>query len=97
MLVKISFFVITLFFISNLNLFSQGCSDAGFCSMSGLDSHLESAVDLPDNRLSAGISYGLADNSIDVISVNIEYIRFLSEDINVNFKLCLRFWFIFSS
>jgi hypothetical protein len=69
------------------DLMSQGCSDAGVCTMSGLAPHSDSiAVDNPVHSLRIGASYGNADNAIVVLG---NYLEFSSQLTPIN-RLSLR-------
>lgn len=65
----------------------QGCSDAGFCTLSsfkpsGLDSNSQFK-----NQLKIGVSYGSADHSISIFGTHIEYHRALNKKLVLNAKL----------
>jgi hypothetical protein len=69
---KTTFIKITLslsFCFIYLLSFGQGCSDAGFCTMSGLQSEEE----YTNNEIKVGISYGQADNYIQIVNPSLEY------------------------
>ena len=63
---------------------AQGCSDAGICTMNGLQADKSSTK---ENILSTGISYGVADNSVFVINNTLEYKRTITSELNLNIKL----------
>jgi hypothetical protein len=54
-------FVFIFFFHSS---FAQGCSDAGFCTVSSFKPHGNDSVAKTKNRIKLGMNYGSADNSI---------------------------------
>ena len=65
----------------------QGCSDAGFCSLSsfkpgGLDSNSRFR-----NQFKIGISYGSADHSISIFGTHLEYHRVLTKKLVLTSKL----------
>lgn len=65
----------------------QGCSDAGFCTLSsfkqgGLDSNSRFK-----NQLKIGVSYGSADHSISIFGTHIEYHRSLNKKLVLNAKI----------
>jgi hypothetical protein len=55
-------------------LFSQGCSDAGICTLSAFQPGSANADDRP-NQLRIGTGFGLADYNIAVLSSMLEYHR----------------------
>ncbi|MDZ4709052.1 MAG: hypothetical protein SH818_11695 [Saprospiraceae bacterium] len=65
----------------------QGCSDAGFCTLSsfkpgGLDSNSRFK-----NQFKIGVSYGSADHSISIFGTQLEYHRVLNKKLVINAKL----------
>ena len=76
-----------LFVFLAFGAYSQGCSDAGICTVhsfkpNGLDSISEN-----QNQIKAGISYGAADYSITVFGAYLEYSRQLNEKFGLDAKL----------
>lgn len=58
------------------DLRGQGCSDAGFCTISSLkDNHSSDADSSYKNRFEAGISFGEGDNNISITNPHVEYTR----------------------
>ncbi len=73
--------------VTNLFLRGQGCSDAGFCTLSSFKpNHLSEQTELP-NQLKFGVSIGKADHSISVIGNYLEYSRQIRSKFGVNAKL----------
>jgi len=75
-----------LFFV----LVAQGqcCSDAGFCTLNGFKPDVEDSTDTDyKNYISAGISKGLADHEISILSAYLEYHRQVSEKVGIDAKL----------
>jgi hypothetical protein len=66
------FFLVSTVFTS---AFSQGCSDAGFCSINHVKPTNQDSSTLLKNRLSLGIGYGLGDFGVTVTTPYIEYQR----------------------
>lgn len=68
---RITYLIVTLSLILSLshNSFSQGCSDAGVCTMDFND-HSDL---VKRNQLSASIIYGKADHGINVATLSLEY------------------------
>lgn len=90
MLTKLSSYLILslgLVFIYTGNVYSQGCSDAGVCTVhsfkpNGLDSISENL-----NQFKVGVSYGAADYSIAVFGTYLEYNRQLNEKFGIDAKI----------
>lgn len=78
-----------MFFVS-LNLLSmgQGCSDAGFCSINGMNpsSHLDSAKTLKQ-QFSIGITNGLAQFGVFISSPYIQYDIQTTKELAISVKL----------
>ncbi|GJM63968.1 hypothetical protein [Persicobacter diffluens] len=67
----------------SLPALSQGCSDAGICTLA----HLEAEQEAPKNMIGIGVAYGAADHEVSVITPYFEYIRRLNRDFSINLKL----------
>lgn len=69
-------------------IFSQGCSDAGFCSISGINpsSQLDSTQTL-NNQILFGFTSGLAQFGVLINSPSIQYDTKLTKDISLSAKL----------
>lgn len=74
--------------VISINLYSQGCSDAGFCSLyntAPLSSLFEKRTNI--NSMRVGFSYGKSDNNINVYNPFIEYARSINKNIAINAKI----------
>jgi hypothetical protein len=63
----------------------QGCSDAGFCTLSGFKPHTDSAAS--NTSLKIGLNTGKADNAINVFGSYIELNRRVSKTVTFDVKL----------
>ena len=79
--------LIIIFFIVTTLVYSQGCSDAGFCT---LDANGPNSL-LTDNSnisaVSAGMSYGLADHDITALSTFLKYKKQIYSFMSIEAKL----------
>lgn len=74
--------------IFNSNIYSQGCSDAGFCTIHNIQPSIEDSIDyIKSNQLIVGFSNGIADYDISILSANIEYLRQVNEYFGLDVKL----------
>lgn len=65
---------------------SQGCSDAGFCTVDNLQvSHTDSTY--LKNTFKVGINMGAADNDVSVFGSYLEYSRKLNKVLDIDVKL----------
>ena len=78
-------FLLLICFVS-FNAISQGCSDAGFCTVYNLKPQNSQLVAY-SNHLRSGISVGKADFDINVIASFLEYRRQLSSSFSVDIRL----------
>lgn len=72
-------------FIHNIS-YGQGCSDAGFCSLDGIqnsDSHYASFK----NQFTLGSSYGMADHNITIVAPYLSYRRSLGKNLSISTKI----------
>lgn len=67
--------------------YTQGCSDAGFCTVDGLKPHDDMHENGPASLLKLGAFYGLADNSITVYGNYLEYGYRLNSKLGFSAKL----------
>ena len=77
--------LIPFLFILNTS-YGQGCSDAGFCSLDGIqnsDSHLTSFK----NQFTLGSSYGMADHNITIVAPYLSYRRSLGQNLSLSAKI----------
>jgi hypothetical protein len=66
--------------------YSQGCSDAGFCTMDAFKPAIYKDS-LDKNQVKIGFSYGQADHDISVFGNYLEYNRQFSNKFGLDFKL----------
>jgi hypothetical protein len=68
---------------------SQGCSDAGFCTINSFKpgASMQHAGKEPANQLKFGIGFGGADNEISTLSNYIEYNRQINPKLGLDVKL----------
>lgn len=78
------FLLVTIFFFSNA--FSQGCSDAGFCTLENIKTTKSDSIS-KKNYFKVGITTGQADNDINIFGSYIEYGRKLSKSFDSNLKI----------
>lgn len=64
--------------------YSQGCSDAGFCT---INSFKPNSTEVLNNQFKLGTYFGNADNSISIYGNYLEYNRLLSEKFGLDVKL----------
>ena len=87
-LIRNSLFVILVYTVFNLSGYSQGCSDAGFCTIDLLKDHsMSGGGDDLKNTVKAGLTYGVGDFSINVISPYLEYGNNISENLSLSAKV----------
>lgn len=78
------------FSIYCFNLFSQGCSDAGFCSLGGVMPLTENYnPTTKPSLLRLGFAYGKGNNSLNVYNPFLEYTRSVNQ--NVSFSTRINF------
>ena len=81
----ILFFGFTLLFSNNL--YAQGCSDAGVCTVHSFKPNGLDDIGQQVNQFRVGASYGGADNSIAVFGAYLEYNRQLNEKFGLDARL----------
>jgi hypothetical protein len=84
--IKLLFYTIFICQYSN-SLFSQGCSDAGFCTVNSFKPNNSEQTIVSNNQFKIGTFFGSADNSIVVIGNYFEYNRQLNENFSADLKL----------
>lgn len=84
---KIVLFLVVLCVFSIAKVNSQGCSDAGFCTVDALKPVGTSEEEGWQNQLKFGVNIGEADNAISTFGQYIEYKRLFSEKISFNAKV----------
>jgi hypothetical protein len=77
---------ILLFFFA-AHAHSQGCSDAGFCTLTGFKPATSTATGSFKNWFKAGFSYGKADHSISVFGSYLEWGRQINSKLTINARL----------
>jgi hypothetical protein len=65
---------------------SQGCSDAGFCSLDGIQNS-DSEIKSYKNLFTIGSSYGIGDHNITIVAPYFSYQRSLGENLSISTKL----------
>lgn len=81
-------YLILILFISTFQIsFTQGCSDAGFCTISSLKPSENDSIHANMNQLKVGSFFGNADNSILVYGGYLEYNRQLNGKFGADIKL----------
>ena len=68
-------------------LLAQGCSDAGVCTINSFKPNNNDSLSVYKNQVKAGISYGIADNSIYVVGSYLEYNRTINNRLSFDLKL----------
>jgi hypothetical protein len=66
--------------------FSQGCSDAGFCTLENFQVQSNDSLDYK-NSFKIGVNLGSADNDVSVFGSYLEYNRKLSRVVDIDVKL----------
>ncbi|HMS65913.1 MAG TPA: hypothetical protein PKD83_11755 [Ignavibacteria bacterium] len=89
MIIK-SFFIVSvyifLFTIICNDSFSQGCSDAGFCTVHGLKPDEADTIKYQNNQINIGTSFGFGDYSISVTNFYASYYRQITEKLGFDLK-----------
>lgn len=67
------------------NVYSQGCSDAGFCSLSVLKNNTQSSK--LKNAISIGLNYGSGEQNTSTLNPYIEYSTQVSKNVTFQTKL----------
>ena len=85
---RVIFFSIIICFFTIKGVNAQGCSDAGFCSINGVNpsSHLDSSKTLK-NQLQIGITSGLAQFGVFISSPYLQYDVQASEELILSAKI----------
>lgn len=73
--------------------FSQGCSDAGVCTINTMKDHTFSILpeDKNKNHIKTGITYGLGEYNINVTNPYAEFTSFISEGFSLSGKISYAF------
>lgn len=79
--------IVTFFtLIGALFAYSQGCSDAGFCTMDNMKIQETDSIQFK-NEFKFGLNYGLSYEDINVLGAYVSYGRELSEKISVDLRI----------
>lgn len=81
---KISFFLFLLF--STFSVYSQGCSDAGFCTIENFQVQSVDSLSYK-NAFKIGANFGAADNDVIVFGSYLEYQRTISKVVDLDLKI----------
>lgn len=86
---KLRLLILTAFFstIGVGNIYGQGCSDAGFCTMNSFKPNGSESIDGQINQIKVGAFYGGADNSISVLGGYVEYNRQFNKRFGMDARL----------
>jgi len=76
-----------LLFLPSNFIFAQGCSDAGFCTVSSFQPNNNDSIKAYQNQFKTGIFFGKADNSISVFGNYVEYNRQINDKFGIDAKL----------
>jgi len=79
-------FILLLAHLYSGSLFSQGCSDAGFCTMSDFKPEEADSLTASVNKLLFGVTFGSADHNISVFGTYLEYNRKFGRKFGVDIK-----------
>lgn len=85
---KLSKFILANFIlVIGQNMYAQGCSDAGFCTINSVKPYSTDSTAFYKNQIKIGISYGKADHNISVMGNYFEYNRQINDKIGIDVKL----------
>ena len=85
-LFRISLLLFSVYFTTEI-VNGQGCSDAGFCTISDFKPGKTDSTSETLNWVKVGVSYGSADHSIFVFGSYLEYYRKLNNRFGLDFKI----------
>ncbi len=81
-------FVIVFIITASEKAYTQGCSDAGFCTINSLKANALNGKDsAKSNQLSFGISTGQADHRVTIFGSHLSYKKQLSKNFGFDLKL----------
>ncbi len=87
-LIRNLLFIILAYIVFNSSGYSQGCSDAGFCTIDLLKDHsMPGDEDDLKNTFKAGLTYGVGDFNINIIGPYLEYGNNISENLSLSAKV----------
>jgi len=80
-------------FTFNSKAFSQGCSDAGVCTINTIKDHSFNLSEEIKKRnfFNSGITYGIGEHSVTMINPYVEYTNLVSKKISLSGKLVYAF------
>ncbi|WP_320814452.1 hypothetical protein [Flavobacterium sp.] len=78
--------LIVLMFIPFFEMYSQGCSDAGICTVDNMKSHENDSI-IYKNAIKIGVNYGISYENINIFGSYIAYNRKILNNVNVDLKL----------
>ena len=84
-------FTLILSLIISEKLFSQGCSDAGFCTMGANDSDEKDSSLLSKNKLITSFANGSGDDGVYVFTPSIQYERLFNKHWGIQNKITLNY------
>lgn len=85
--IRLKTFVMCVLVIGALGVQGQGCSDAGFCTISSFKPAANDSVESFSNLIKTGVFFGNADHSIAAFGNYIEYDRLINEKLAIEIKL----------
>ena len=68
------------------NMYSQGCSDAGICTVDNMKSHSIDTLDYK-NAIKVGVNYGMSYEDINVFGSYLAYNRKVSNKVDIDLRL----------
>lgn len=74
-------------FLSFQTIKAQGCSDAGFCTISGNSPSFKLPWAMPKNHLKVGVFFGKADHSIYIWGNSLQYTREFNQKWSADVKI----------
>lgn len=69
------------------DVYGQGCSDAGFCTINSIKPENSDKADKLYNTIKLGIAYGKADNNISILSNYISYNMAMNDKMSLDLKI----------
>lgn len=79
-------FILGAVLILSISLYGQGCSDAGFCTISNFQANLSDTISR-NNSIRIGSNIGFADNDVIVFGSYLQYNRMLSSSVDFDVKV----------
>ena len=73
--------------LTTYNVYSQGCSDAGFCTINSIRPNANDTVLENKNQIKVGVNIGSADKSVSIIGNYIEFNRQISRSFGIDAKV----------